>query len=330
MTLKLFGSHASPYTMKMLASLRYLRLEHLYVQLSSERRDVFEKVKVPVIPIMQFADGRHANDSTPLLAEIDGLAEPRRRLLPEDSLRRFLALLVEDFADEWATKWMFHYRWYYDGLQPECAAGIMWEQSAGEDSPDLAARTAGFAERQISRMGLVGCTIENRPVVESSFLDFCALLQAHLENGGVFLLGNHPCAGDFALYGQLTQLASDPVPSTILGRFPLAKRWITFCSDLSGWEGEWADDLDSAFFGGILSMIAELYLPFLRANAHAMATGEEMFEVRTPYGRFSQGVFKYQVRCLEQLRKEFGALSDGDLARLREVPGGDRVRAALA
>ena len=36
------------------------------------------------------------------------------RLLPDDPALSFINYLLEDFGDEWVTKYMFHYRWYFE------------------------------------------------------------------------------------------------------------------------------------------------------------------------------------------------------------------------
>ncbi len=51
-------------------------------------------------------------DSTPIIRKLEATYE-RRSVIPEDPATAFINDLLEDFADEWLTKAMFHYRWYY-------------------------------------------------------------------------------------------------------------------------------------------------------------------------------------------------------------------------
>ena len=62
------GSLGSPYSLKMRAIMRYRHIPHVWKQMTGANRDeVFSKVKVPVIPIIEYPDGSFHNDSTPMV-----------------------------------------------------------------------------------------------------------------------------------------------------------------------------------------------------------------------------------------------------------------------
>ena len=66
-----------------------------------------------------------------------------------------------------------------------------------------------FNDRQVGRMALVGCTEQNRPVIEESFRFVLDTLDRHVR-AIPFLFGSRPSLADFGLFGQLQILSVDP------------------------------------------------------------------------------------------------------------------------
>lgn len=306
--LRLHGALGSPYSMKMRSLLRYRRIPHAWVQDNAARTALFPKVKAPVIPLLEFADGSVENDSTHLTR----LLESRftgRSVIPEDPCVAFLAYLIEDFADEWLTKAMFGYRWLAEVDQRQMSRWLLFDAMPGTGDAAQTTMAQAFRDRQVGRMGLVGCTQGNFPLIEASTRAVLAALEAHVSDG-MFLFGTRPSEAEFSLFGQLSQLGVDPTPEAMMRRdFPLAFRWLAHIDDLSGVDGEWGGV--RPVVQPILKVIGEVYLPFLVANAAAVDSGASEVRLEAMGMTLVQPPFRYQAKCLAALRAAFAALSPG-------------------
>ncbi|MCB1543910.1 MAG: glutathione S-transferase, partial [Rhodoblastus sp.] len=273
------GAPGSPYTRKMLAALRYRRIPYRLIIGSHRTLTDLPKPKPQLLPTFYFTkdDGsiEAVVDSTPLLRrferDFDG-----RSIVPPDPAIAFLDYLLEDFADEWLTKAMFHYRWHFaaDAAQ---AGEILPRWSTKPVSEATLAPVKTFVkQRQISRLYVVGSNDTTAPVIEASYRRFLAAMKTHLETSG-FLMGARPGASDFATYGQLTQLARfDPTPMAItLAEAPRVYAWTEVVEDLSGME---PTDFDWMTRENIPETLREIfvemgrtYMPVMLANAQAVA-----------------------------------------------------------
>lgn len=313
----IYGGLGSPYSMKMRAVLRYRRLPYIWRQMEMGDDRVFRNVNAPVIPVIQYPDGSWHNDSTPMIFELER-AHRERSIVPANPAQGFLAYLLEDFADEWGTKPMFHYRWYRERDQKQMSEWLAFDRLKGRGRQEVLDAAAMFRARQVGRMALVGCTPENAAAIEESARAILALFEAHVTEEA-YLFGTRPSLADFGWFGQLSQLANDPTPNELMrAEFPFTFRWLMNLDDASGVEGEWRDPAapPPPAIKGLLKLAGEIYFPFLLANADAVAKGAQTFSVTILDRPYSQGAFKYQAKCLLQLREAYAGLDDAAKSEL--------------
>ena len=306
---RVYGGLGSPYSMKMRALMRYRRLPHVWHQVRASDSQVMQNVKVPVIPVIQYPDGSWHNDSTPMILELEKL-HAARSVLPEDPADRFLATVLEDMADEWGTKLMFHYRWFRARDQEQMSEWLAYDRSGGGGRTAVRGYAKALRDRQVGRMALVGCTEANQPLIEESGRRILAALEAHVPRE-YFFFGTRPSLAEFGWFGQLSQLIVDPSPNDVLrATAPFTVRWIMQMDDMSGIEGEWRNGEErQPVVEELLRLAGEIYFPFLLANAAAAAKGRESLTFEALGLPFTQGVFKYQVKCLEALRGAYRSLA---------------------
>jgi hypothetical protein len=230
--------------------------------------------------------------------------------------------LVEDFADEWLTKAMFHYRWHFAPDADHAAPLLAFWQDP--QIPAAKAQQIGntLAQRQISRLPMVGSNPVTAAIIESSYERLLGILDRIVERQG-FVLGSRPASADFGLYGQLTQLGLiDPTPARMLERqSPRLRAWLDRLEDLSGHApGHWIERSSVArHLGELLREIGRVYAPFLVANAQAAQAGQAEFETQVDERRWVQPVFAYQVKCLHTLQQARLQLNAADREALDQM-----------
>ena len=320
--LELMGAPGSPYTRKMLALLRYRHIAYNMIWGGAMGApEGYPQPKVALLPTFYFRD-REGNleaavDSTPIIRRLEQ-DYSGRSVIPDDEVLRFLDLLIEDYADEWLTKAMFHFRWAFQADVDH--AGPLLIHWANPSLPDeqVAAMAARFSKRQIDRLYFVGSNEVTARTIEDSYVRLLGLLDPLIREQG-FILGSRPSACDFALHGQLTQLTQvEPTSMALTNKYAQRVRaWVDRMDDLSGHkDGEWLADEQYDSLDGLLSEIGRTYAPFLIANAAAIRSGAENVEAEIDGRKWRQPPFPYQAKCLVALREAYHALTADSRTRI--------------
>ena len=322
------GAPGSPYTRKMLAVLRYRRIPYRFLATNAAVEGM-PQPKVRLLPTFYLADEagvlQAVTDSTPLIRRFEREVAGRS-ILPPDPATAFLDALIEDYADEWLTKCMFHYRWAFtDDIERAAAILPLWSKLS-RSPEELAQMGKLFAERQIGRLYVVGSNRVTAPVIETSYRRFLEAFEALLMQQP-FLMGERPGASDFAVYGQLTQLAAfDPTPMTLtLDIAPRVFAWTQLMDDQSGLEPDGQGWLSPDRLGGLRPLLGEIgrtYTPVMLANALALMSGAAQVEAVVEGLPWTQQPFPYQGKCLTWLRADYAALEPDAKARIDALLAG--------
>ncbi|TDG13468.1 glutathione S-transferase [Seongchinamella unica] len=319
----LHGSNISYFTGKLE---NYFRLRGIPYQLCSmqfpaDKKRMEQEVGLMQMPVLELGDGRWMTDSTSIIQWFEA-EYPGNGLVPENPLLAYFCLLIEDWADEWWWRPAMHYRWHYAEGAMLQSRHLVDETLAGVPLPGGLKR---WFMRHRQRSGYTtgdGITPQGVAGVEALFLQLLAQLQA-IFSRRPFLLGDRPSLADVGLSGPFFRhFALDPVPLEIIRvRAPavlewVARLWNTRLAECDGaWPQSLPDDIEP-----LLADIGASYLPYLNANARAVAAGHRRFDSEVGGVSYKRArCSRYRVWCLKQLRSHYNALGEHDRRAGREV-----------
>ncbi|MBC7770465.1 MAG: glutathione S-transferase family protein [Phycisphaerales bacterium] len=319
---RLYGAELSPYSLKVRSYLRYKGVAFDWLPRSQARQEEFARyAKLPLIPVLVDADDNALQDSTPIIEQLE--AEfPEPSITPAEPALAFLSVLIEDFADEWLNKAMFHYRWSYPEDQESAARRITDMIFEGAEKPE------GIEEnvrtRMISRLYHVGSSPETAGLIEGSFTRTLALIEDMLKDRP-YLFGGRPSLADFGLAGQLAQLLSDPTPGAVIrAQAPNVVRWLERMDSPKA-EGKFAkfDDVRGPLSQLLSTEVAGAYLAWMASNARAVEDDANGVAVEIAGTMFTQKPQRYAAKAFAELQRKREAIDDEALDELLAETGCD-------
>ena len=301
---RLFGADTSPYSAKVRSFLTYKGVEFEWIGRNSETESEFKThAQVPTVPLLLSPNRQPNQDSTSILATLE--ADHREpSAVPTDKTCAVLALILEDYADEWLNKLMFFNRW---GQKPdrELAAERTMEQLLGDNVPRAKKKTRDqIIKRMRERLPLVGIEKKNEKTLKPSAERFFALLNKHLERT-LFLFGGRPSAADFAIAGQVQQMLKDPTQSDILqATAPFVVAWCEFMeAPKAGGPFQSLSDLRETLLPLFTEEVAVTYLPWAAANFKAAEAKEERLSLKIAGKAYEQITQHYAARSFRSVLK---------------------------
>ena len=310
-TYRILGSELSPYSVKVRSYFRYKKIPHEWIPRSSLNDDEFRKhAKLPLIPLVVTPEGEGLQDSTPTIERMEKLY-PEPSIHPPDAASAFLSAMIEEYADEWGNKPMFHYRWFYEPDQQSAAERIARGMMPGIDDETLKGAVEMVKGRMVPRLKFVGSSPETKDQIEGSYLRQLAILERHLAERP-YLFGGRPALADFGVYAQLYECSSDPTPGKLVrDRAPTVLRWIermlepSATGDFEPWQR-----LAPTLMPLLRDEVAGIFFPWTAANAKAIAEGQKEFSLEIGGRPYSQEAQKYHAKSYGWLRERYARVGD--------------------
>ena len=305
---RLFGTETSPFSIKVRSYLRYKKLPFVWVPKGFGTDEEFQTLaRSDALPMLVSPNGGISHDSSLILSKIEA-ARATPSATPDDPACCALSLLLEDYADEWLNKAMFHYRWGSTKSAKVAAKRQAAQIFSGYDVEGLADIEKSIAKSMSGRLKLVGLSKKNGEIVEKSFERFIKLLNAHLEHH-LFLFGGHPSRADFALAGQLIQLVMDEASGDFIREnAPFVFAWCEFMEDpRPGAPFESFESVKDTLLPLIRDEVTGTYISWALANEASISKKRKTSEADIKGEAFKQNVQHHTARSFAGVKDAFAA-----------------------
>ncbi|MCG8493422.1 MAG: glutathione S-transferase family protein [Sneathiellales bacterium] len=313
----IYGSEYSPFSIKVRSYFRYKGIPHEWRPRTQDNLEHFKAhAKLPLVPLVLCPDGSALQDSTPIMEEMEKRYPDASISLEEEALN-FLSFLLEEYADEWGNKPMFHYRWWRDIDQIAVAKGIASGVMPNASREEKEQYAANVRKRMVPRLSFVGSSEQTKEGIEASLDEALELLEDHLSNRS-FIFGGRPSFADFGLFCQLYGCTQQPTTQVIIEAYSNVASWIDQMlePEAEGKFEEW-DCLKETLTPFLQKQVGGLYLPWAVANAKALFSEEQRFTVTLKGRDFTQDTIKYTGRSFHILKNRFSKVEDR--AQLEEI-----------
>lgn len=317
-----YKSDISYFSGKLEAYLRYKEIPHRLIDCDhTSLQHIAKHTGTAKMPAIEMPDNQWLYDTTPTMQWLEKQHQDGP-VLPRDPALRFIALLLEDYGDEWLWRPAMWWRW-----MPKASRVTLGRRIAGSMISRALAIPLGFyfGLRQLNEwLWDDGMSKSNSCDVRDMLYRELEFLEPLLEQQP-YILGSHPSAADFGYFGPMFRhFGNDPISAEVMRRKGpntyewLARLWNCKRSKLpNDIEWQWPD---ADYWQPLLQRIAQDYLPYLHQNALAFAQKRKRFNFEGGSLNFDNTVTThYRVWCRQELQREFSQLSDQQQQKIQSL-----------
>ncbi len=322
----LYTMDNSPYSDKIRGLLNYKRIPFTEITENLEIRFSVLQARTgkTMVPVLITPDDQAFNDSTPMAAFLEEQhPQPPTRWTgaggAADAGIDALAMLLEDYADEWLVRIMLCSRWYHAADSQQNAVIIATGMSRGLYGIDYQQIARDFPPGIISTVPRMGATPENAEGWYAMLPRILGALASAVQNSD-YLSGSSAHLVDFSFYGMLNQMRRDPSGCAWLTEAPEAvSAWLGRLEEQlkSGGPSSGTARSDAEALAPLLAEAAATYFRMAVANTLAVeaetkdpvrATLADGFEFEAPPAKYNRKMLGNDLDILERLYGSGGVL----------------------